>query len=226
MTILSLVFIAYSIVGTGFSIAGGINLAIKKYCKTTAEDLFKKSFVNVVKRNASEFADQTDPKTVEVDSKLLDKVINSLKEDDIVQLTQLNESEKIAKITTLFQNCIIVPNHQLPNMDFERRIRPIIERVIIEFLTQLPFEQDAFNQIVLGFLQKNTTDQKITHSMLMEVTREIEQVRLEVSRRLTEDIQAIKDDTEKIKDDNKELKQTTGATLDEVRDIKSLLDVQ
>ena len=220
MTILSLVFIAYSIVGTGFSIAGGINLAIKKYCKTTAEDLFKKSFVNVVKRNASEFADQTDPKTVEVDSKLLDKVINSLKEDDIVQLTQLNESEKIAKITTLFQNCIIVPNHQLPNMDFERRIRPIIERVIIEFLTQLPFEQDAFNQIVLGFLQKNTTDQKITHSMLMEVTREIEQVRLEVSRRLTEDIQAIKDDTEKIKDDNKELKQTTGAILDEVRHIK------
>ena len=92
--------------------------------------------------------------------------------------------------------------------------------MIIEFLTQLPFEQDAFNQIVLGFLQKNTTDQKITHSMLMEVTREIEQVRLEVSGRLTENIQAIKDDTEKIKDDNKELKQTTGAILDEVRHIK------
>ena len=220
MTILDLVFKAYNIVGTGFSIAGGINHAIKHFCQTTAEDLFKKSFVKVVKQNASNFADQADPKTIEVDSNLLDKVINSLKDDDIVQLTKLNESEKIAKITTLFQNCIIVPNHQLPNMDFERRIRPIIERVIIEFLTQLPFEQDAFNQIVLEFLQKNTTDQKITHSMLMEVTREIEQVRLEVSGRLTEDIQAIKDDTEKIKDDNKELKQTTGAILDEVRHIK------
>ena len=127
MAILGLVFTAYSIVGTGFSIAGGINLAIKKYCKTTAEDLFKKSFVRVVKQNASEFADQTDPKTVEVDSKLLGKVISSLKDDDIVQLTQLNESEKIAKITTLFRNCIIVPNHQLPKIDFEQRIRPIIE---------------------------------------------------------------------------------------------------
>ena len=225
MAILGLVFTAYSIVGTGFSIAGGINLAIKKYCKTTAEDLFKKSFVRVVKQNASEFADQTDPKTVEVDSKLLGKVISSLKDDDIVQLTQLNESEKIAKITTLFRNCIIVPNHQLPKIDFEQRIRPIIERVIIEFLTQLPLEQDAFNQIVLEFLQKNTTDQKITHSMLMEVTREIEQVRLEVSGRLTEDIQAIKDDTEKIKNDNKEIKQTTGATLDVVREVKSQLNV-
>ena len=224
MIILGLVFTAYNIVGTGFSITSGINPAIKKYYKTTAEELFKQSFERVVKQNASNFADLTDPKTVEVDPDLLDKVITSLKEDDIVQLTQLNESEKIAKITTLFRNCIIVPNHQLPNIDFERRIRPIIERVIIDFYSQLPFNQGAFNQIVLGFLQKNTTDQKITHSMLMEVTREIEQVRLEVSGRLTEDIQAIKDDTEKIKDDNKEIKQTTQATSDDVREVKSLLN--
>ena len=220
MTILSLVFGAYNIVGTGFSIAGGINLAIKKYCKTTAEDLFKKSFVNVVKRNASEFADQTDPKTVEVDSKLLDKVINSLKEDDIVQLTQLNESEKIAKITTLFRNCIIVPNHQLPDIDFKQRIRPIIEMVIIDFYAQLPYKQEAFNQIVLEFIQ-NTNDQAITHSMLSNFMREIEQVQLEVSERLTQDIQAIKDDTEKIKDDNIEIKQMTRATLDLVREVKA-----
>ena len=67
MTILGLVLMAYNIVGTGFSIAGGINHAIRHFCKTTAEDLFKKSFEKVVKQNASEFADQTDPKNVDVD---------------------------------------------------------------------------------------------------------------------------------------------------------------
>ena len=62
MTILDLVFAAYNIVGTGFSIAGGIGPAIKKYYKTTAEELFKEAFAKVVKRHASDFADLTDPK--------------------------------------------------------------------------------------------------------------------------------------------------------------------
>ena len=207
MTILNLVFTAYNIVGTGFSIIGGINHAIKHFCQTTAEELFKKSFVKVVKQYASDFADLTDPKTVEVDSNLLDKVITSLKDDDIVQLTQLNGSEKIAKITTLFRNCIIVPNHQLPKMDFEHRIRPIIERVIIDFYAQLPFKQEAFNQIVLEYIQNTSTEQANMHSMLTDFVREIEQVQIEVSERISQDIQAIKDDTEDIK----ELKQTTGS---------------
>ena len=225
MTILDLVFNAYNIIGTGFSIIGGINLAIQHLCKTTAEDLFKQSFVKVVKQYASDFADLTDPKTVKVDSHTFDNVIASLKDDDITSFTQLNESEKIAKITTLFRNCIIVPNHQLPKMDFEKRIRPIIERVIIDFYAQLPFKQKAFNQIVLEFLEKNATDQKITHSMLKDVTTEIEQIRLEVSERLPQDIQTIKDDTKKIKNDNKEIKQTTQATFDLVSQVESRFDL-
>ena len=207
MTILDLVFTAYNIVGTGFSIAGGLDPAIKKYCKTTAEELFKKSFVRAVKQNASEFADQTDPKTVDVDENLLDSVITSLKDDDIVTFTRLNESEKIAKITTLFRNCIIVPNHQLPKMDFEYRIRPIIERVIIDFYAQLPFNQGAFKQIVLEYIQNNIKDQDDAHTMLTELSSKIDYVRNEVTQRLSEDIQAIKDDTEDIK----ELKQTAGS---------------
>ena len=126
MAILGLALKVYKVVGTGFSIAGGINPAIKKCYKTTAGELFKESFEKVIKQYASEFADQTDPKTVEVDSDLLDKVVTSLKDVDEDQFTKLNQSEKIAKITTLFRPCIIVPNHQLPNMDFEHRIRPII----------------------------------------------------------------------------------------------------
>ena len=225
MTILDLAFTAYNIVGTGFSIAGGIAPAIKKYYKTTAEDLFKKSFDKVVKQCASDFADLTDPKTVEVDPDTFDNVIASLKDDDIVQLTQLKQSEKIVKITTLFRPCIIVPDHQLTDTDFERRIRPIIERVIIDFYTQLPFKQEAFNQIVLEFIQNSTTKQANTHSMLTDLKNEIEQVQLEVSERLTQDIQAIKDSTEEIKDDNKEIKQTTGATLDLVSQFESRFDL-
>ena len=159
MEILGLVFTAYNIVGTGFSIAGGINPAIKKYYKTTAEELFKESFVKVVKQYASDFADQTDPKTIRVDPDTFDNVIASLKDADEVEFAQLNESEKIAKITTLFRNCIIVPNHQLPKMDFEYRIRPIIERVIIDFYAQLPFNQGAFNQIVLEYIKNKIKNQ-------------------------------------------------------------------
>ena len=225
MEILGLVFTAYNIVGTGFSIAGGINHAIKHFCKTTAEDLFKKSFVKVVKQNASEFADQTDPKNVKVDPDTFDSVIALLKDEDIVTFAQLIGTEKIAKITTLFMNCIIVPNHQLPRMDFERRIRPIIERVIIDFYAQLPFTQGAFNQIVLEFIQNNIENQDDAQTMLTELSSKIDSVRNEVTQRLSEDIQAIKDDTEKNKDYNKEILQTSGATLDEVRELKSLLAV-
>ena len=225
MAILDLALTAYNIVGTGFSIAGGINPAIKKYYKTTAEELFKKSFDKVVKQCASDFADQTDPKTVKMDEYTFDNVIASLKDDDIVQLTQLKQSEKIAKITTLFRHCIIVPKRQLTDKDFERRIRPVIERVIIDFYSQLPFNQGAFNQIVLEYIQNNIKNQDDARTMLTELSSKIDSVQNEVTQRLSEDIQAIKDDTEKIKNDNKELKQTTGATLDAVRGFQSQFDV-
>ena len=86
-------------------------------------------------------------------------------------------------------------------MDFERRIRPIIKRVIIDFYSQLPFKQEAFNQIVLEYIQNNTTNQVVTQSMLKDFKNEIEQVQLEVSERISQDIQTIKDYTEKNKDD-------------------------
>ena len=76
---------------------------------------------------------------------------------------------------------------------------------------QLPFNQEAFNQIVLEFIQNTTTVQANTHSMLTDFKNEIEQVQLEVSERISQDIQTIKDDTKRIKDDNKELKQTAGS---------------
>ena len=225
MAILNLVFAAYNIVGTGSSIISGINLAIQHLCKTTAEELFKESFDKVVKQCASDFADLTDPKTVEVDHHIFDNVIASLKDADEVQFTQLNESEKIAKITTLFRNCIIVPKHQLTDKDFERRIRPIIERVIIDFYSQLPFNHEAFNQIVLEYIENSIKNQDDARTMLTELSSKIDYVQNEVTQRLSDDIQAIKDDTEKIKNDNKELKQTTQATFDLVSQVESRFDL-
>ena len=221
MAILDLVFAAYNIVGTGSSIISGINLAIQHLCKTTAEELFKKSFVNVVKRNASNFADLTDPKTVEVDHHTFDNVITSLKDNDEIQFTQLNESEKISKIATLFRNCIIVPKGQLTDKDFERRIRPVIERVIVDFYAQLPFNQRAFNQIVLEYIQKDIKNRDGAHTLLTELSSKIDYVRNEVTQRLSADIQTIKDDTQKIK----ELEHRTDAILDGTHDIQSLLSV-
>ena len=119
MTILDLVFKAYNIVGTGFSIAGGINHAIKHLCNTTAEELFKKSFVKVVKQYASDFADQTDPKTVEVDPHTFDNVMASLKDADEAQFTQLHESEKIAKITTLYLRAVVNPQSSKTNPAYQ-----------------------------------------------------------------------------------------------------------
>ena len=224
MEILSLLFTAYNISGTASSIAGGINHALRHFCKTTAEDLFKESFEKVVKQNASNFADLTDPKKVRVDPHTFDNIISSLKDVDEIQFTQLNESDKVAKITTLFRKCIIIPDHQLTDRDIDHRIRPIIESVIVDFYAQLPFKDDAFNQVLLGFLKKNTADHKITHSMLMEVKREIEQMQLDVSERLTEDIQTIRDNIEEITDDKKENKEMWQRTSDDVREVKSLLN--
>ena len=225
MKILGLALLTYNIVGTGFSIVGGINHAIKHFCKTTAEDLFKKSFDKVVKQYASDFADLADPKTVVVDPHTLENVIASLKDEDEVQFTQLNESEKIAKFTTLFCKCIIIPKGQHTDKDIERRVRPIIERVIIDFYGQLPFKQEAFNQIVFEFIQYNIKSQDDVHTLLTELPSNIEQVQKEITQRLTEDIQAVKDDTERIIDDTKEIKQTTGATYDAVREVKSQLNI-
>ena len=80
-------------------------------------------------------------------------------------------------------------------------------------------------KLSLNILKKNTKNQDDARTILTELSSKIGDVQMEVTQRLIEDIQAIKDDTEKIKGDNKELKQTTSATLDVVREIKSLLDV-
>ena len=208
MTILELALAAYGVydtVGTAASIISGIDFALRLSSKSTAEDIFKKSFVETVRQSAADLAELTetsDPKTVSVDNRTLDSVIASLQDINISTLALLEEDKKFAQITKLFQKCVILPGHQLTTEEFEQQIRPVVEKTIADFYRRLPFKQEAFSQIML----------------------EIQQAQLKNQDRIIAHTQSIKDDTEVIKNDN-EVKKTTRAALDEIREVKAQLNV-
>ena len=208
MTILELALAAYGVydtVGTAASIISGIDFALRLSSKSTAEDIFKKSFVETVRQSAADLAELTetsDPKTVSVDNRTLDSVIASLQDINISTLALLEEDKKFAQITKLFQKCVILPGHQLTTEELEQQIRPVVEKTIADFYRRLPFKQEAFSQIML----------------------EIQQAQLKNQDRIIAHTQSIKDDTEVIKNDN-EVKKTTRAALDEIREVKAQLNV-
>ena len=208
MTILELALAAYGVydtVGTAASIISGIDFALRLSSKSTAEDIFKKSFVETVRQSAADLAELTetsDPKTVSVDNRTLDSVVASLQDINISTLALLEEDKKFAQITKLFQKCVILPGHQLTTEELEQQIRPVVEKTIADFYRRLPFKQEAFSQIML----------------------EIRQAQLKNQERIIAHTQSIKDDTEVIKNDN-EVKKTTRAVLDEIREVKAQLNV-
>ena len=219
MAILELALATYGVynaVGTTTSIIGGIEVALKHFSKSTAEDLFKKSFVNAVKQNAPNLADLTEtgnPKTVEVDINMLDNVITSLNDNDISTLTSLKENEKLIEVTNLFHKCIILPGHQLTSEELVQRIRPVLEKTITDFYRQLPFKDEAFNQILL---ELENTNQEELRVLLGDLSDKIEKVQLEVQQRLVKHTQDIKDDTN-------EIKKTTQANLDVSQEMNAKL---
>ena len=157
MTILELALAAYGVynaVGTTTSIIGGSDVVLKHFKNSTAEHLFKKSFVNAVKQHAphlAHFTETSDPKTVSVDNDTLNNIITSLKDIDISTLTSLEKNDKLIKITALFRKCIILPGHQLPDTELDQKTRPVLEHTITDFYSRLPFKQGAFNQVQLEF---------------------------------------------------------------------------
>ena len=146
------------------------------------------------------------PKTIRVDSNMLDDIITSLKGSDISTLTSLEENEKLIKITKIFQECIILPGHQLTSEELVQRIRPVLEKTITDFYGQLPFKQEAFNQFLF---ELENVNQEELRTLLGDISDKIEKVQLGVQQRLIEYNQAIKDDTD-------EIKKTTQATHDAV----------
>ena len=219
MAILELVL---NLGGASASIFGAIDAALRRFSKSTAEELFKKSFINAVEQNASHLAELTETgnsKTVEVDINMLDSVITSLKDNDISALTSLEENEKLTEITNLFHKCIMLPGHQLTTTEFVQRIRPVIERTIADFYSRLPLNQEAFNQIVFKFMQTNAVEhanQAEIWTLLRDFLDKFEKANLEVQQRVTEHTQAIKADTD-------EIKETTQATFDVSQKMNSQL---
>ena len=210
MMILKLALAVYENVGTTASVIGGIDLALKRFSKITAEDLFRKCLDDTVKECASSlvgFTETRNPKTIGVDTNKFDSIIASLKDTDITELGSLKESERLTKITALFRECITLPYHQLTDKDLEQKLLPVFEKTIINFYCRLPFEQEAFNQIALGFIQNSTTNQADAQVLLSDLLKKIEHVQVEVQERLTENIQTIKDNTDK-------MKETTQAAFD------------
>lgn len=218
MTILTLVLEACGIVGTTASIIGGIDLALKRFSKITAEDLFKKCLDATVRECASSlvgFTETRNPKMIGVDSNEFDSIIASLKDTDLTGLRLLKESERFTKITALFRGCITLPDHQLADEDLEQKLRPVFEKTIVNFYSQLPFKQEAFNQIVLEFIQRSSANQVDAQTQLSDL--------LKVQEHLIGNIQAIKDNTEAIKDYTDTIKTISQENLDINRGVSTQL---
>lgn len=184
-----------NVIGTASSILGGIDFVQKYLSNSDAETLFKESFVKAVEESAPYLASLTETKnlqTVDVDRNTLDEVIASLQEIDTATFISLADNEKLAKITTLFQKCVILPGHQLPTKDLAQRIRPIVARASEIFFDRLPHNQEAFNQTSLQFDKAQSEGQE----------------------RFTKDVRDIKGDVD-------EIKETTRATLDVNLELKA-----
>ena len=70
MVILELALTTYGIVGTTASVIGGIDLALKRFSRITAEELFKKCLNDTVKECVSSlvgFTETRNPKTIGVE---------------------------------------------------------------------------------------------------------------------------------------------------------------
>ena len=215
MTVIEFVLIASKVAGTSASIVGGIDLALRRYCKYTGEDLFKKCFVAAVKQNASSLGDLTataDPSTVKVDNYILNLRVASLKDIDISTLTSLDEENRLAKITAHFRDCIILPGHQLTEANLDQRIRRVLTMTIADFYNRLPFNQEAFNQIVLEFIRQNSANQAESFNLFRTFLEEFEGARSEVQSRLI----AIKEDTSEIS----EIKEKVEATYDLMQELR------
>ena len=138
-------FDVFNAIGTIASIVSVIN-TLKDSNNSTASNLFKESCVKAVRQNAPDFADHTTPEKVDVDS---DTLVTLLKDIDISTLTLLEEDAALAKITAIFQKCIMFPESQLTTKDLERRLQPVIKKTFAIFFESLPRNLQATNEIIM-----------------------------------------------------------------------------
>ena len=154
---------AYKLVGTTITIIRGIGALLKRFNSITADNLFKKCLEDTVKRNAANLANLTetdDPKTVRVDPETLDNFVISLKDSDISILTSSEENDKLQEITCLLHKCIILPGHSLTDEELIQKFLPVLQESINEFYSQLPQNQQVFNEVLFEFQREQLKDLK------------------------------------------------------------------
>ncbi len=149
-------FDVFNAIGTIASIVSVIT-ALKDSNNSTAADLFKESCEEAVRQSAPDFADHTTPEKVDVDG---DMLVTSLKDIDIPTLTSLEENAALAKITAIFQKCIILPGSQLTERDLERRLQPVIKKAFAIFFESLPRNQQATNEMTLEYNRTQLANQE------------------------------------------------------------------
>ena len=192
-------FDVFNAIGTIASIVGAIN-ALKGSNNSTAADLFKESCKEAVRQSAPHFADLTTPEEFGVDT---DTFITLLKNVDISTLTSLEENAALAKITAIFQKCIMLPGSQLTTADLKQRLQPVIKKTFAIFFESLPRNQQATNEMTLGLGRSQLARQD----------------------RLINDTEVIKENTSQIGEINKTT-QTINDTLHRRLDISAVEEEQ
>ena len=224
MPVLELALVASNILGTSSSMIGALDVLLSRAKNLTAEELFRNAFVDAVKENALRLAHFTETRTsetVEVDESMLDNVIASLGDREIITLTTLEENERLTKITSLFSKCIILPGNQLTAEAFEEAIRPVVGKTIADFLNQLPVNQGAFIEFLLESTHTTGSNQAALSAEFKAFLDKFKTESLRFQNRIDEITQAIKNDTTEIKATAQGILDANLETLDVVHELRT-----
>src|SRR5947207_2056973 len=124
MGLITLILNAIGVVADVSDATQAVHWLISKDKNCTADQLFKRSFRHAVKQSAERlghFSHPPDPATIGTDDKNLDQAVAKL-EGDVVAESLPKDVAKLADfLAPEFRYCIIIPNHQLLDHDFDQQ---------------------------------------------------------------------------------------------------------
>ena len=151
MEIIAFVLGVYGAIGTTSAFLGTISGIIEKFKKSSAKDLFFKSFVRATKRNSSLIHQQVESDTgkLSIDKTQLRDAIDQL----ICQYRSLKDSKKVInKVINDFTKCIKINGTVVKLKD--QLAKQILRDASSGFFAELPFTEAAFKSFVIGELRK------------------------------------------------------------------------
>jgi len=177
MTLVELA-LAYNLIGSSASIISAIDTVLKLRKDYTAENLFKECFIRSVRRKSrtlAHFTKNHEPKTVDADRDNLNRSL--MKMEAIDTSTLASEKQEILRtIAPLFRSCLILPGHQLTDVEIDQKLLPILENTIADFYSRLPLTDKAFKQLVIESTKKEHTEHKTQSESLVRVEQQLEKM--------------------------------------------------